>query len=103
MREHDAVNSVRVLAQEGEVRQHEVDSRHVGLWEHDPDVKDDQAPLDLDAGAVAADLTEPTKEDDADGGEWLSHGRCRAVRRERLLPHRARRQPTPSEVDTVQR
>ena len=66
--QHDARHSMGVLAQEREVRQHEVDARHVGLGEHQADVDDDQLAVDLDTGAVATDLPEATEEDDSDGG-----------------------------------
>jgi hypothetical protein len=53
-----AVDAGRVLAQVGEVRQHQVDAEHVELGEHEPDVEQQDAALDLDAGAVAADLAQ---------------------------------------------
>ena len=66
--QHDARHPVGVLAKEGEVRQHEVDPRHIRLGEHQADVDDDQLAVDLDTGAVATDLPEATEEDDSDGG-----------------------------------
>ena len=61
---HDAVDPVGVLVQVGEVGQHQVDAGHVGLGEHDPAVEDEDPPVDLDAGAVAADLAQAAEEDD---------------------------------------
>ena len=65
--EHDAVHPVLALAQVGELGQDQVDAGHVGVGEHDPAVEDDDAALDLDAGAVAADLAQAAEEDDPDG------------------------------------
>ncbi len=64
----DGIDPVGVLLQIGEVGQHEVDTGHVRVGEHDTDVEDDDAPVHLDAGAVPSDLPEPTEEDDADIG-----------------------------------
>ena len=69
--EHDAIHPVPALVQVGELGEHQVDPRHVGLGEHDAAVEDDDAPLDLDAGTVAADLAESAEEDDPDG-LWLA-------------------------------
>ena len=63
--EHDALDPVGVLAQVGEVGQDEVDAGHVGVGEHEPAVDDEDAPVDLEAEAVAPDLTQPAEEDDA--------------------------------------
>ena len=68
VREHDAVDLVRPLAQVGELGQDQIDSGHVGVGEHDPAVENDDAAVDLDAGTVTTDLAEPAEEDDADGG-----------------------------------
>ena len=67
VREHDAVDPVRPLVQIGELGEDQVDPGHVGVGEHDPAVEDDDAAVDLDAGAVAADLPQPAEEDDPDG------------------------------------
>ena len=65
-----AVDAVGVLAQVGEVGQHEVDAVHVGTGEHQPAVDEQDAAVVADAlldrHAVAADLPEPAEEDDAD-------------------------------------
>ena len=61
-----AVDAMRVLAEVREVGKHEVDARHVGLGEHEAAVEEHDAPVDLDAGAVAPDLAEASEEDDAD-------------------------------------
>ena len=58
------LDAVGVLAQVGEVGQDEVDAGHVGVGEHDPAVDDEDAVVDLEAEAVAADLAEPAEEDD---------------------------------------
>ena len=63
---NDALDPVGVLAQVGEVGQDEVDAGHVGVGEHDPAVDDEDAAVDLEAEAVAADLAEPAEEDDLD-------------------------------------
>ena len=64
--QHDAVDAVGVLPQVREVGKDEVDAGHVGVGEHDPAVEDEDPAVDLDAGAVAADLAEAAEEDDAD-------------------------------------
>jgi len=43
--EHDAVDVAGALAQQGEVRQHEVDPGHLGVGEHHPAVEHDEAAL----------------------------------------------------------
>ena len=58
--EHDAVDVSRSLAQEREVRQHEVDPGHLRIGEHHPAVENDEAPRLFDNRAVAADLPQPT-------------------------------------------
>ena len=60
---HDAIG---VLAQVGEVGQHEVDAQHVEVGEHEPAVDEHDRAVDLDARAVAADLSESSEEGDAD-------------------------------------
>ena len=62
--EDDGVDPVGVLAEVGEVGQHQVDAGHVRIGEHDPDVEDEDPPVDLDAGAVPADLAQTAEEDD---------------------------------------
>src|SRR5450755_365270 len=62
----DAVDLVGVVTQVGELGQDQVDARHVGVGKHDAAVEDDDAPVDLDTGAVAPDLPEPAQEDDPD-------------------------------------
>ena len=62
--EEHALDPVRVVAEVREVREDEVDAGHVGVGEHEPAVDDEDAVVDLEAEAVAADLTEPTEEDD---------------------------------------
>ncbi len=68
VRGHAADDPVRVLAQEGEVGQHEVDAVHVGVGEHEPAVDHQQAVVLLEHHAVAADLAEAAEEIDAYGG-----------------------------------
>src|SRR5690606_8013467 len=58
------------------VGQHEVDPEHVEVGEHEPAVDEDDLVLELDGGAVAADLPEAAEERDLDR---LSH--CRAPSR----------------------
>ena len=62
-----------VLAQVGEVGEHEVDPVHVGIGEHQPAVDEHDLTIgtvagrtaaELDRHAVAADLAEPAEEDD---------------------------------------
>ena len=60
-----ADHRVRPLAQIGEVREDEVDARHVGLREHDPAVDEQDPPLDLEREAIATDLTETAEKGDA--------------------------------------
>ena len=62
----DPVDPVGVLPQVGEVGQDQVDAGHVRVREHDPHVEDQDPPVDLDAGAVAADLPQAAEEDDPD-------------------------------------
>ena len=54
-----------LLAQVGEVGQHEVDAEHVGVGEHQAAVEQHDATVELDGRAVAADLAEPAEEGDA--------------------------------------
>ncbi len=63
--EDHRLDPIGVVAQIGEVGEHQIDAGHVGIGEHDPAVEDDDASVDLDAGAVAADLAEAAEEDDA--------------------------------------
>jgi hypothetical protein len=59
MRQHACLDAVRVLAQESEIGQHEVDTRHVDVGEHETAVDDEQPLLDFDDRAVAPDLPQP--------------------------------------------
>ena len=63
----DPVHPVPTVLQVGELGQDQVDAGHVGFGEHDPAVEDDDPPLDLYAGTVAADLAQSAEEDDPDG------------------------------------
>ena len=60
---HDPIG---VVAQVGEVRQHEVDAVHVGVGEHEAAVDEQEAVLLLEDHAVAADLAQPAEEGDGD-------------------------------------
>ncbi len=64
----DPVDAVGVLSQVGEVGEDQVHPRHVRVGEHDAHVEDEDAPVDLDAGAVPADLAETPEEDDPHRG-----------------------------------
>ena len=66
VREEDRLDPIRVLAQVGEVGQDQIDAGHVGVGEHDPAVDEQDAIVDLDATAVAADLAQPAEEHNAD-------------------------------------
>ena len=63
----DRLDVVDVLAQVGEVGQHEVDAHHLGGREAQPDVDDDDPAVVLDDGHVLADLAEPAEREDAQG------------------------------------
>ena len=58
-------DAVGVLAQPGEVGQHEVDAEHVGIGEHQAAVEQQDRVLVLEGRAVAADLAEAAEERDA--------------------------------------
>ena len=60
------LDAVGLLAQPGEVGQHEIDAEHVGVGEHQPAVEQHDPPGQFDRGAVPTDLTEPSEERDAD-------------------------------------
>ena len=62
--EHHSFDAIGALTKVGEVRQDEVDPRHVRIREHDPAVENDYATIELDTGAVASDLSEATEEAD---------------------------------------
>jgi len=64
--EHDPVDVSRALAQEREVRQHQVHAGHLRIGEHHPAVEHDQAALLLDNRAVATYFPQPTQEGDPD-------------------------------------
>ena len=66
VREEDTLDPIGVVAQVREVGQHEVDTGHVDVGEHDPAVDDEDAALDFEAEAVAPDLPEAAQEDDGD-------------------------------------
>ena len=72
---------VGVFPEVGEVGQHQIDAGHVEVGEHEPAVEEHDAPVDLDAGAVAADLPEAPEEDDPDRRQPLQ--RCEVFSRER--------------------
>ena len=64
VREQDRVDPVGVLPKVREVGEDQIDTGHVGVGKHDPAVDEEDAIVDLDAAAVAADLTQPAQEDD---------------------------------------
>src|ERR1017187_6277093 len=64
--EHDPVDVVRALAEEGEIWQHQVDAGHLRIGEHHPAVENDKAACLLDDRAVAPDLSQPAQEGDSD-------------------------------------
>jgi hypothetical protein len=66
--EHNRVDLVEPLAHVLEVRQHEVDARHLGVRERQADVDDQQPAVELDTRHVAPDLADAAEEDDADRG-----------------------------------
>ena len=76
-------DGVGPVAQVRQVREHEVDAGHVGLGEHDPAVEDDDAAVELDARAVAADLPEAAQEDDANRIRQATRPRVHRQRRAR--------------------
>ena len=74
----DPVDPVPAVVQVGELGQHQVDTGHVGVREHDAAVEDDDPAVDLYTGAVAADLPQTAKEDDADGLRLLAISQAKA-------------------------
>ena len=60
------LDAMRVLAQPGEVGQHEVDAVHVGIGKHEPTVDEEQPVVVFDDHAIATDLAETAEEDDSD-------------------------------------
>jgi hypothetical protein len=62
VREHGGFEAIGPLAHVGEVRQDEIDARHVGVRERQPGVDQQHAPVELDAGHVPADLTDAAEE-----------------------------------------
>ena len=66
VREDDRLDAVCVFAQIREVRQDEIDARHVGIGKHDPAVDDQYATVDLEAEAIPAYLAEAAEEHDSD-------------------------------------
>ena len=65
VRGHTTDDAVRVLAEEREVGQHQVDAVHVGVGEHEPAVDEQQLVVLLEHHAVASDLAETAEEVDA--------------------------------------
>ena len=63
----DRLDVVDVLAQVGEVRQHEVDAHHLGGREAQPAVDHDDRAVVLDDGHVLADLADAPEREDAQG------------------------------------
>ena len=73
---------VAALDQPGEVGEDEVDAQHVGLGEHQPAVEEHDLAVDLDGGAVAADLAEPAEEGDGNGaGHQMGYPRSARTER----------------------
>ena len=64
--EDDPVHPVLAVVEIRELGQDQVDARHVGVREHDPAVENEDAPVDLNAGAIPPDLPQPAEEDDPD-------------------------------------
>ena len=83
MGEDDRLDVVGVIAEIGEVRQHQVDSQHLGGREHQPGVDHDDPPVLLDDGHVLADLAQPPERQDA---KW-SRQPGGALARRQPLPH----------------
>ena len=93
--EEHAVDPIGVLPQVREVGEDEVDARHVGVGEHEPAVDDEDAVVDLEAEAVAADLPEPTEEDDPNVAHRRTHD-PRTYHRDADGPRRSRRAGEPA-------
>ena len=76
VREDDRLDVVQPVRDVVEVREDEVDAGLVVLGEEDAAVDDEQAPVVLEDGHVAADLTETAEGDDAQpsGGELGRQG-----------------------------
>jgi hypothetical protein len=70
MRCNACFNAVSVFTQPREVGQYQVDAVHVGVWEHEPAVNEQQAIILLDDHAVSADLAETAEENYAN---WRCH------------------------------
>ena len=64
--ENHPIDSIRVLSKVGEVRKDQIDTGHVGIRKHNPDVKDEDPSVYLDAGTVPSDLSQPAEEDHPD-------------------------------------
>ena len=62
--EDHRLHVVGAVPDELHVGQDEIDARHVGRRERQPDVDDEEAAVDLEAGHVAADLADPAEEDE---------------------------------------
>ena len=67
VREYARLDPIGVFAEPGEIGEHEIDARHFRVWKKQAAVDDQDAVVDLEARAVAADLPEPTEERELDG------------------------------------
>ena len=59
--DHDRLDVLGTFAHVGEVGQHEVDADHLGCGEAQPNVDDDDPPVELDDRHVLADLSQPAE------------------------------------------
>ena len=88
------LDPVGIFPQVAEVGQHQVDPGHLDVGEHQPAVEDHDPPVDLEAGAVAADLAQAAQEDDPDRvaqpRSWERTSRARVLE---PLGSRTERQP----------
>ncbi len=101
---HERDDRVGVVAQVGEVGEHEVDAVHVGIGEHQTAVDQHDRPVVtgplLDRHAVPADLAETAEEDDANGishgqpPDWRSTSRARGSTQSGAGPSGSRHSPT---------
>src|SRR4051794_35270417 len=64
--EQHGLDPIGVLTQVGEVREDQIDARHVGVGKHDPAVDDQDPAVNLEAEAVPADLAGPAEKYDPD-------------------------------------
>src|SRR5581483_9441610 len=79
--QHARLDPVGVVPQPAEVRQHQVDTGHRQVREHQPAVDDQDPTVDLQTRTVAPDLTEPTQEGEPDR---VSHAGPSATQQPRL-------------------